>query len=68
MNIWKDIASNVMSEEKEYIEGGTPKFQRHRQSWKSERFSHLLDKLDQCQKNISPKRIAQENSSREVLW
>ena len=31
VNIRKDVAPNMMSEE-EYIEGGTPKFRRHRQS------------------------------------
>ena len=67
VNIWKDVAPNMMSEEEEYIECGTPKFRKHRQSWKSERFTHLLDKLDQRLKIKSPKGIARERCYGEPL-
>ena len=46
-DIWKYVVPGMMSEEEEFMDGDISKFRILLQSWKSQRFSRFLSKLDE---------------------
>ena len=57
----------MMSEEEEFTDGDEIKFCRHRQVWKSQKFSLFLDKLDGRLKKTARKGLARERIYGEPL-